>query len=76
MFKEYSRSFKAKILNFMEILNVSKEESLYFENNEAQNIYFVVSGMFETSKSLLHIKERGKFEIEHINKVLRISSLN
>lgn len=54
LFNDYSKSFRVKILNFMEIMNAKKGEALYLEGKEAKNIYFIVSGEFEATKKLVH----------------------
>ena len=59
MFDKYMKSFKVKILNFMEFMDVNKGEILYSEGNKAESLYFLVTGSFETFKPLVITQENG-----------------
>ena len=59
MFDSYSRSFKVKILNFMEFMDINKGEMLFSEGKEVESIYFLVSGTFETYKPLILTQQKG-----------------
>jgi CRP-like cAMP-binding protein len=37
----------------MEILHIKKDEALYFQQKDTDNIYFIISGKFESSKKLI-----------------------
>jgi len=47
MFNLYSKALKVKILNYMELEELSKDDVLYHECELADNIYFVISGVFK-----------------------------
>ena len=58
MFDNYAKSFKVKILNFMEFIDVNKGEILYEEGNKAESIYFLVTGSFDTFKPLVITQDK------------------
>ena len=64
MFDEYTKAFRVRILNFMDIINVRKGEVMIVEGRPAMNIYFIIEGQFETTKQLLIYKEKGICTLE------------
>ena len=48
----------------MDILYINKNERIIVEGREINNVYFIVSGRFETTKSLILYQQTGISSLE------------
>lgn len=53
----------------MEILHIKKDDMLYYEQKSVDNIYFIISGIFESSKKMVRWETKGKCEMLDIDQV-------
>ena len=51
IFLDYSRHFKTKILYFMDIIDLQRNQIIYNENSKAEDLYFIIRGEFEVKTS-------------------------
>lgn len=69
MFREYSKAFRVKILNYMDIIKAKRGDKIIVEGNPTINIYFVLSGKFDTTKNLILRQQKGLSSLESKFKV-------